>query len=93
MPGITSTAPRPRYRRTMMLFRTVVIWAVQALLFCVGIGVAGLSAHLFGPIIAETFSIDELIPTALIFFAVAATLGWIGNRFLPESWTYANPLL
>ncbi|KRR15217.1 hypothetical protein CQ14_28250 [Bradyrhizobium lablabi] len=77
----------------MMLFRTVVIWAVQALLFCVGIGVAGLSAHLFGPIIAETFSIHELIPTALIFFAVAATLGWIGSRFLPESWTYDNPLL
>ena len=77
----------------MMLFRTIVIWAVQMLLFCVGIGVAGLSAHLFGPIIAETFNVHELIPTALIFFAVAATSGWIGNRFLPESWTYDNPLL
>ena len=77
----------------MMPFRTIVIWAVQVLLFCVGIGVAGLSAHLFGPIIAETFGIHEMIPTALIFFAVAAALGWIGNRFWPEDWTYYNPLL
>jgi hypothetical protein len=93
VPPVTSTARHPRYRRAMMLFRTIVIWAVQVLLFCVGIGVAGLSAHLFGPIMAETFSVHELIPTALIFFAVAATLGWIGNRFLPEDWTYHDPLL
>jgi hypothetical protein len=34
----------------------------------------------------------ELIPTALAFFAVAAGLGWIGNRFWPEDWRY-KPLL
>ena len=76
----------------MMLFRALVIWTVQVLLFGIGMGAAGLSAHLFGPIIAEVFSIDELIPTALIFFAVAAALGWIGNRLWPEDWLY-NPLL
>ena len=76
----------------MMMFRALVIWTVQALLFGIGIGTAGLSAHLFGPIIAEVFSIDELIPTALIFFAVTAALGWFGNRFWPEDWLY-NPLL
>jgi len=92
VPPVTSISWASRYRRTMMLFRTIVIWAVQVLLFCVGIGVAGLSAHLFGPIIAETFGIHELIPTALIFFSVAATLGWIGNRFWPEEWM-CNPLL
>jgi MFS-type transporter involved in bile tolerance (Atg22 family) len=76
----------------MMLFRALVIWTVQVLLFAIGMGVAALSAHLFGPIMAEVFSIDELIPSALIFFAVAAALGWIGNRFWPEDWLY-NPLL
>jgi hypothetical protein len=36
---------------------------------------------------------DPLRPfPALILFAVAAALGWIGNRFLPEYWMY-NPLL
>ena len=36
---------------------------------------------------------DPLRPfPALIFFAVAAALGWIGNRFWPEDWMY-NPLL
>ena len=56
-------------------------------------GVAGLTAHhLIGPPIAGAVNIDELIPTALIFFAVAAALGWIGNRFWPEDWMY-NPLL
>jgi MFS-type transporter involved in bile tolerance (Atg22 family) len=76
----------------MMLFRALVIWTVQVLLFAIGMGVAGLFAHLFGPIMAEVFSIDELIPSALIFFAVAAALGWIGNKFWPEDWLY-NPLL
>jgi hypothetical protein len=33
-----------------------------------------------------------LIPSAVIFFAVAATLGWIGNKFWPEDWLY-NPFL
>ncbi|WP_143039821.1 MULTISPECIES: hypothetical protein [Bradyrhizobium] len=36
--------------------------------------------------------IDELIPSAIIFFAVAAALGWIGNKFWPEDWIH-NPLL
>ena len=66
----------------MMLFRALVIWTVQVLLFGIGIG----------PPIAGAVNIDELIPTALIFFAVAAALGWIGNRFWPEDWMY-NPLL
>jgi len=76
----------------MMLFRALVIWTVQVLLFAIGMGVAGLFAHVFGPIMAEVFNIDELIPSALIFFAVAAALGWIGNKFWPEDWLY-NPLL
>ena len=45
-----------------------------------------------GPLITGAFDIDELIPSAAIFFAVAATLGWIGNRLWPEDWIY-NPLL
>ncbi|WP_426524486.1 hypothetical protein [Bradyrhizobium sp. McL0615] len=53
---------------------------------------AGLTAHLAGPLLATAFAIDELIPTAVVFFAVAAGLGWIGNRFWPEEWMY-NPLL
>ena len=76
----------------MMLFRALVIWTVQVLLFTIGIGVAGLAAHLIGPLIAGTFDIDELIPTALVFFGVAAALGWIGDRFWPEDWIH-NPLL
>ena len=76
----------------MMLFRTIVIWTMQLLLFGISIGTAGLSANMYGPIIAEAFSIDELIPTALIFFAVAAALGWFGNRFLPEDRMH-SPLL
>ena len=76
----------------MMLLRALMIWTVQALLFGIGIGAAGLAAHLFGPLIAGMFSIDELIPTALVFFAVAAALGWIGSRFWPEDWLY-NPLI
>ena len=76
----------------MPLFRTIVIWTVQALLFGIGIGTAGLSACMFGPIMAEVFSINELIPTALIFFSVAAALGWFGSRFWPEDWWH-NPLL
>jgi hypothetical protein len=45
-----------------------------------------------GPLLAAAFAIDELIPTAIVFFAVAAALGWLGNRFRPEDWMY-NPLL
>jgi hypothetical protein len=45
-----------------------------------------------GPLLAAAFAIDELIPTAIVFSAVAATLGWLGNRFRLEDWMY-NPLL
>ena len=76
----------------MMLLRALVIWTVQVLLFGIGIGVAGLTAHLTGPLIAGAFDIDELIPTALVFFGVAAALGWIGDRIWPQDWIY-NPLL
>ena len=76
----------------MMLLRDIAIWIVQAVLFGIGIGIAGLTAHLTGPLLAAAFAIDELIPTAIVFFAVAATLGWLGNRFRPEGWMY-NPLL
>jgi hypothetical protein len=76
----------------MMALRDIVIWIVQAVLFGIGIGIALLTAHLAGPLLATAFPIDELIPTAIVFFAVAAGLGWIGNRFWPEDWLY-NPLL
>ena len=77
----------------MMLFRALVIWTVQVLLFGIGIGVAGLTAHLIGPPIAGAVNIDELIPTALDLLSPwRRTLGWIGNRFWPEDWMY-NPLL
>jgi hypothetical protein len=76
----------------MMLLRYIVVWLIQAVLFGLGIGLAGLTAHLFGPIMAETFNVDELVPTALIFFAVAGALGWFGNRFWPTDWMH-NPLL
>jgi hypothetical protein len=76
----------------MMLLRELVTWLVQAALFGIGIGIAGLAAHLIGPLLATAFAIHELIPTAIVFFAVAATLGWIGNRYWPETWLY-NPLL
>ena len=68
------------------------IWIIQAALFGIGIGFAGLTAHLAGPLLAAAFAIDELIPTAIVFFAVAAALGWLGNRFWPNDWMY-NPLL
>ena len=74
----------------MMLLRDIAIWTVQAVLFGIGIGIAGLTAHLAGPLLAAAFAIDELIPTAIVFFAVAAALGWLGNRFWPDDWMY-NP--
>jgi hypothetical protein len=81
-----------RYRRGMMALREIMIWIIQAVLVGIGIGFAGLTAHLAGPLLAAAFAIDELIPTAIVFFAVTAGLGWIGNRFWPEDWLY-NPLL
>ena len=73
-----------------MMLREIVLLLYQAVLF--GIGTAGLAAHLGGALIAGAFGVDELIPTAIIFFAVAALLGWIGNRFWPETWM-PNPFL
>ena len=61
-------------------------------LFLIGIGIAGLAAHLGGPLIAGGCNIDELIPSAAIFFDVAAVLGWIGNNLWPEEWNH-NPYL
>jgi hypothetical protein len=52
----------------------------------------GIGSHVGGSLIAGAFNIDELIPSAIIFFAVAAALGWIGNKFWPEDWIH-NPLL
>ena len=75
-----------------MALREIMIWIVQAVLFGIGIAFTGLTAHLAGPLLATAFEIDELIPTAVVFFAVAAGLGWIGNRFWPEEWL-CNPLL
>jgi hypothetical protein len=76
----------------MMALQEIMIWIVQAVLFGIGIGIALLTAHLAGPLLAAAFAIDELIPTAVVFFAVTAGLGWIGNRFWPEDWMY-NPLI
>ena len=73
-----------------MALREIMIWTIQAVLL--GIGIAMLAAHLAGPLLATAFAIHELIPTAIVFFAVAAGLGWVGNRFWPEEWMY-NPLL
>ena len=67
------------------------IWIIQAVLFGIGIGFAGLTAHLAGPPLATAFAVDELIPTAIVFFAAAAGLGWLGNKFRPD-WLY-NPLI
>jgi hypothetical protein len=76
----------------MMTLQTIAIWLIQAALFFTGICAAGLAANVGGPLIAGAFNIDELIPSAIIFFAVAAALGWIGNKFWPEDWIH-NPLL
>ena len=67
-------------------------WIIQAVLFGIGIGIAGLTAHLAGPLLGTALAIDELIPTAIVFCAVAGGLCWIGNRFWPEDWLY-NPLI
>ena len=69
----------------MMILREIVIWICQGLLFLIGIGTAGLACsgrHL----IAGAFNVDDLVPTAVIFFAMAATIGWIGDRIWPETW-------
>ena len=76
----------------MMMLWQIMVWLIQAVLFGIGIGIAGLTAHLAGPLLATAFAIHELIPTAIVFSAVAGGMGWIGNRFWPEGWLY-NPLL
>ena len=76
----------------MITLHAIAIWLIQAVLFTIGIGTAGLAAHIGGPLIAGAFGIDELIPSAVIFFAVAAVLGWIGNKLWPEDWIH-NPFL
>jgi hypothetical protein len=70
----------------MMMLREIAILLYQAVLFCIAIGTAGLAAHLGGAFIAGALAIDELIPTAVIFFAVVALLGWIGDRVWPQTW-------
>jgi hypothetical protein len=76
----------------MITLHTIAIWLIQAVLFLIGICTAGLAAHVGGPLIAGAFNVDELIPSAVIFFAVAAALGWIGNKLWPEDWIH-NPFL
>jgi hypothetical protein len=72
----------------MITLQTIAIWLIQTVLFFIGIVTAGVAAHVGGPLIAGAFSVDELIPSAVIFFAVVAALGWIGNKFWPEEWLY-----
>jgi hypothetical protein len=76
----------------MMIVREIILLLYQAVLFGIGMGTAGLSAHLGGALIAGAFGVDDVIPAAVIFFAVAALLAWIGNRFWPETWM-PNPFL
>jgi hypothetical protein len=79
--GVTRDgAMRCEPRRMMIPLQTLATRLTQAELFLIGIGIAGLAAHLGGPLIAGGFNIDELIPSAAIFFGVAAVLEWIGNK-------------
>ena len=75
-----------------MLLQDIAIWIVQAVLFGIATGIAGLMAHLASPLLGALFAIDELIPSAIVFFTVAAALGWLGNRLWPED-RMPNPLL
>jgi len=70
----------------MMILRDIVVLLYQAVLFGIGFGTAGLAAHLGGAFVAGAFGVDELIPGAIIFFAVVALLARIGSRFWPETW-------
>ena len=56
----------------MTLLGNIAIWTIQSVLFGIGIGLAGLAAHLAGPSVATVLNTDELIPSAIVFFAVAA---------------------
>jgi hypothetical protein len=44
----------------MMALRDMMIWVIQAVLFGIWIGIAGLTAHLAGPLLATAFAIHEL---------------------------------
>ena len=70
----------------MTIVREIVLLMYHTVLLGIGIGIAGLSAHLGGTLIAAAFGIDELHPSAVIFFAVAAAIGWIGDRIWPKEW-------
>ena len=70
----------------MTILRDIVLLLYHTVLFAIAIVIAGLSAHFGGDLIAAAFGIDQLIPSAVIFFAVAALLGWIGDRIWPEPW-------
>ncbi|MEO8318021.1 MAG: hypothetical protein ABJA75_09135 [Bradyrhizobium sp.] len=76
----------------MITLQTLAIWLIQGVAFLIGISTAGLAAHVGGPLIAGAFNVDELIPSAAIFFAVAALLGWTGNKLWPGDWIH-NPFL
>lgn len=76
----------------MYTFQMIAVWLIQLVLFMIGIGTAGLAAHLGGALVAGAFNVDDAIPSVVIFFAVMAALGWIGNRLWPEDWA-ANPFL
>lgn len=76
----------------MFTLQAIVIWIVQAILLVIGMATAGLAAHLAGDLVAKVFDVDALIPSAIIFYGVAAALGWAGNRLSPEDWLY-NPFL
>ena len=75
----------------MMLLREIMILIVQAVLFGIGIGIAGLTAHLAGALVAAVFAIDELIPTAIVFFSVMGPSDGLETGW-PEDWLH-NPLL
>ncbi len=70
----------------MTILRDIVLLLYHTVLFAIAIVIAGLSAHFGGDLIAAAFGIDQLIPSAVIFFAVAALLEWIGDRIWPEPW-------
>ena len=40
-----------------MVLRETMIWIILAVLFGIGIGIAGLTAHLAGPLLATAFAI------------------------------------
>ena len=76
----------------MITLQIIGLWLIQAVLFVLGIGTAGLAAHVGGGLVAGAFNVDDAIPDLIIFFAVMGALGWIGGRLWPEEWG-GNPFL